>query len=158
MICGDVGRNQVGFSILRKDTKKPEDLKNWIMKDNGRKEEIQKYLEMKYENDNDFKKTVEKLGIKLKKLGKKFSKFEKDIGKKKYSATLNLMVNIILGPLMFKTLFEANGIEEDGFLYKDKYKENCFIYLKEIIKGLHEIHDNIIIKNRIYKKYKIEEK
>jgi len=141
-----------------KDTKKPKDLKNWILEDNGRKEEIQKYLEIKYKNDEDFKKTVENLVKKIKKIGKKFSKFEKDIGEKKFAATVNLLFKMFLGSLTWKTIFEANGIEENGFLYKDKYKENSFIYLKEIIKGFHEIHDNVIKKHSIYKKYKIDDK
>ena len=136
-----------------KDTKKPKDLKNWIFKDNGRKEEIQKYLEMKFKVDNDFKKTLKNGAKKLKKMINKFSKFEKDIGKEKKSQIVDLLLNMFIGPTMWKTVFEANGIEEDGFLYKDKYKENSFIYIKEIVKGLHEINDDIIKKHSIYKKY-----
>ena len=153
-----ISKNDKLSKKWNKDTKKPEDLKNWIVKDNGRKEEIQKYLVKKYKNDEDFKKTVENLVKKIKKIGKKFSKFEKDIGEKKFAATVNLLLNMFFGSLLWKTIFEANGIEENGFLYKDKYKENSFIYLKEIIKGFHEIHDNVIKKHSIYKKYKIDDK
>jgi hypothetical protein len=140
--------------IWNKDTKKPKDLKNWIMKDNGRKEEINKYLKMKYRNNTDFKKTLENGIKKLKKFSKKFSKFQKEIGPTKHSQVVDLLFYlVILGPTFWKTVLEANGIEEDGFLYKDKYKENSFIYIKEIVKGLHEIHDDIIKKHSIYKKY-----
>jgi hypothetical protein len=141
-----------------KDTKKPKDLKNWIFKDNGRKEEIQKYLEMKYRNNTDFQKTLKNGVKKLKKMANKFSKFEKEIGPTKHLQVVDLLVYMFIGPTLWKTLLEANGIEEDGFLYKDKYKENSFIYFKEIVKGLHEIHDDIIKKHSIYKKYKIDKK
>ena len=124
------------------------------MKDNGRKEEIQKYLEMKYNNDTEFKKMLENGGKKLKILIKKFSKFNKEIGPNKQTQVFGLLIYLIMsGPTFWKTIYEANGIEEDGFLYKDKYKKNSFIYIKEIVRGLHDIHDNVIKKHSIYKKY-----
>jgi len=140
-------------------TKKPSDLKNWIIEDNGRKEEIGKYIVNKYENDNDFKKNIKDLGEKFELLAKKYGKFNEEIGEKKSNLISYILINFfLLGPNIWKTIFEANGMDEDGFLYKDKYKENSFIFIKEIIKGLHEIHDDVIIKHSIYKKYKIDDK
>jgi hypothetical protein len=141
-----------------KDTKKPKDLKNWILEDNGRKEKILKYLEMKIGNDEDLKKTLENGSNKIKKFAKKYAKFEKDIGPKKMAHVVDLLIYLVIGPNFWKTIFEANGIEEDGFLYKDKYKENSLIYIEEIVKGLNEIHDDVIKKHSIYKKYKIDDK
>jgi hypothetical protein len=134
-----------------KDFKKP---KKWIVEDGERKEKIEKKMIQKTNTDSKFKENITKLVERVQKMSERLQKIKMSDNKFKFFSASFIKA---WKPLETKTLYEANGVSGDGFLYRKNYLQDSFIYAEEALKSCVHLFDmiethNLYTNDKFYRK------